>query len=79
MKVADSTYVRWEHRDAKETICVVEHNGAEFKASAKAGHGDEFRKAVGRRIALSSAISGLTKPERTMIWTSLRAKKVSFA
>ena len=79
MKVADNVYVRWEHKEAKETICVVEHNGVELKASAKAGHGDEFRKAVGRRISLSRAVSGLTKPERTAIWTTLRAKGVSFA
>ena len=79
MKISDNTYVRWEHKEQKETTCVVEHNGATLTGQGKVGHGDEFRKAIGRKVSLARAIKDLTKDERRTIWNSLRNKGISFA
>lgn len=78
MKVTENTFIRWEHKNQKQTTCVVERDGVVFTAVAKAGHGDEFRKAIGRKLSLSRAIRSFSKAERTVIWNQLREKGVSF-
>lgn len=78
MKISNNIYVYWQHKNQKETICTIERDGVVFTAVAKAGHGDEFRKAIGRKISLSRAIVNFTKEERTRIWQSLRDRGVSF-
>lgn len=79
MKISDDIYVYWEHKEQKETNCVVEYNGVELRGNGKVGHGDTFRKSVGRKVSLARAIKDLTKAERTTIWLGIRAKGISFA
>lgn len=77
MKISDQIYVNWEHKHQKETICTVDRDGVIFTAISKTGHGDEFRKAIGRKLSLTRAIRTFTKQERTQIWNTLIEKGVS--
>ena len=81
MKISDQIYVHWQHKQEKKrksTTCIVEKNGLVFTAVARASHGDEFRKSIGRKISLARAIAEYSKEERSFIWNKLIESGVSF-
>ncbi len=81
MRINDSLMVDWHHNTTtKETICQLIDNNGNVIASgiAKAGHGDQFCKKTGRKLALIRALKTCQCPKstRTEIWAVIKKKGV---
>ena len=81
MRINDSLMVDWHHNTTtKETICqlIDIDNNVIASGIAKAGHGDQFCKRTGRKLALTRALKqcNYDKTTRAKIWTVIKNRGV---
>lgn len=79
MNITENLSVKWQHSvENKSTKCIVDSHEGEFTGIAKCSKSDPFVKKEGRRLSLMRALkfSNLSKATRTLIWKTLRDRKV---
>jgi len=77
-----STEVAFKHlRNERLTTCNVVVKGKIYHGAARLSNGDNFCRDIGRKVALTKALSKtnevLTKRQRTNVWNSYRDMPVN--
>ena len=74
-RYTDVKFYHWNDKDTplRETEAVLTWCGQEFSGVATCNPCDQYRKAIGRKLALSRALKAarLSKLERKSVWDTL--------